>query len=363
MNDTVLLYSVSDYEAKARQLLDTAVRTFLDGIADDGVTYKDNTEAFKRYKFRPQVLRNVSRRSMGTTMLGEAIDIPIGVSPFGLARIFHKDGEIGLAKACKKLNTCYIQSCASHYSIEEVAGGESDSLRWQQIYIYKDRDILIRLIRESEKHGVKALVLTVDAPVIKRKGVVNQFPAYMKFGNFQSANESSDDQRSSFHRTWAGLAKDPSFNWEDLRWLKQNTKLPIILKGILTGENAKKAVEYGADGIMVSNHGGRYLDGVQATIDALSEVVGAVNGAVEIYFDGGIRSGTDVLKALALGARAVFVGRPAAWALTVNGENGVYNMLTLLKEKLDIAMALTGVTTIQSIDKDIVVHQSKLSHL
>jgi len=250
-----------------------------------------------------------------------------------------------------------------------VAEAAPKGIKWFQLYIYNDRNVTVNLIRRAERAGFKALVLTIDAPFFgdRRADLRNKFslPSHLRFANFQG----DLSKRINTAETGSGLNEyvnalfDASLSWDDVKWLKRTTTLPIILKGILTVEDARLAVESGIDGIIVSNHGARQVDGVPATIEVLPEISKAVGDKVEIYMDGGVKQGIDVFKALALGAKMVFFGRPMLWGLVHSGEKGASEILELMRREIDLAFALTGCASIKDITRDMVIHASYYSHL
>jgi isopentenyl diphosphate isomerase/L-lactate dehydrogenase-like FMN-dependent dehydrogenase len=336
--------NVLEYEELARPRVQEAHWDFYAGGSDDEVTLRANRTAFERIRLRPRVLVDVSTIDTGTSALGTPVSMPILVAPTAQHGLAHTEAEIATARAAGKAGTIMIASTSSTRSLEEIAEaarGVGGPL-WFQLYIFPTLDVGERLVRRAEEAGYKAIVLTVDLPRLgnrerdRRSGFVISFE-----GNFVS--EQKIGSRTRIPLTWDTLA-----------WLRSITPLPILLKGILTAEDALLAVEHGVDGIVVSNHGGRQLDGALAGIEALPEVVEAVSGRCEVYMDGGIRRGTDVLKALALGARAVLVGRPILWGLAVNGEAGVFHILEILRSELELAMVLSGRPSIASIDRSLV---------
>lgn len=246
-------------------------------------------------------------------------------------------------------------------SIEEVAEAAPGGLRWLQLYVYKDREVTKSLVKRAERAGYKGIFVTVDTPFLGRRidDVRNKFqlPPHLRLKNFSSNNldfSGRDFGEDSGLAVYVANAIDASVNWEDIKWLRGLTSLPIVAKGILRADDAKEAVKLGVDGILVSNHGARQLDGVPATIDILPEIVEAVEGKVEVFLDGGIRKGTDILKALALGAKAVFIGRPLIWGLVYQGEEGAKEVLQMLKEEFRLAMALTGCRTVKEIGRTLI---------
>lgn len=314
---------------------------FYTGGCDDEVTLRANRTAFERIRLRPRMLVDVSNIDTSATALGTPVSMPILIAPTAQHGLAHREAECATARAAGKAGTIMTASTSSTRSLEEIAEAATGPL-WFQLYVYPTLETGERLVRRAEAAGYKAIVVTVDLPRLgnrerdKRSGFVISFE-----GNY--VNEQVIEGRSKI-----------AFTWDKLAWLRSITSLPILLKGILTAEDALLAVEHGVDGLIVSNHGGRQLDGVLSGIESLPEVVEAVNGCCEVYMDGGIRRGTDVLKALALGARAVLVGRPILWGLAVNGEAGVSHILEILRSELELAMVLSGRPTIASIDRSLV---------
>ncbi|KAL8611134.1 hypothetical protein ACOMHN_064424 [Nucella lapillus] len=358
---------VADYERYAEATLPRMVREYFNSGATYEHTYHDNVEAFKRYKFRPQYMRDVSELQMCTSLLGQKVSSPLGVSPMAMCRLAHPDGEVALAKACQEEQACCTLSMTASASVEEIGQQAPGCTRWFQVHVLRDRQLMQRMIARAERAGFKAVVLTVDCPVHGRryKDMRNQFslPPHLNVANFEEelkrtqsviSTEKSRDRWGQF----IDQAFSPAHTWEDVQWLKSVTPLPIVAKGVLTGSDAVLALKHGADAIWVSNHGGRELDYLPATMDAVGEVCEAVQGQTEVYVDGGVRSGLDVLKALSRGARAVFCGRPAMWGLTHSGQKGAQHVLNILREELSNAMGLAGVTDVENVPRDIVVHQS-----
>eukprot|EP00058_Branchiostoma_floridae_P026278 XP_002611768.1 hypothetical protein BRAFLDRAFT_236342 [Branchiostoma floridae] len=355
---------VADFEEYTNDKLARTYKEYFSSGADQCQTLKENTEAFKRLRIRPRFLRDASCRDLSTTLLGEKVDFPVGVSSTALQGLAWPDGDICTAKAATKLHTCMIVSTYANNSIEDISTASPGGLKWFQLYIMPDRQFTQRLVQRAETAGYKALVVTVDLPVVGKRypDLRNSFqlPPHISVPNLQGL-ESSASQRDYGS---GASPEDPALSWKDIDWLSSITNLPIILKGILTAEDAGIALDHpGVKGILVSNHGGRQLDGVTATIEVLPEIVAAVGQRLEVYLDGGVRTGTDVLKALALGARAVFVGRPAIWGLAYNGEDGVAEVMTILRSELDLAMALSGCRSLAEIKHSLVVGEKYYSKL
>ena len=291
------------------------------------VTLEENRLAFKRLVLHPRVLRNVADLTISTTLLGQCVRSPVGVAPSAMHRMAHPDGEIASASATAKAATCFILSTISTTSLEDVAEASHKAnphaLCWFQLYVFKDRELTRGLVQRAEKAGYKAIVLTVDTPMLghREPDVRNHFslPSHLTMANFTHVGGAYEhgvtSHKDSGLATYVSDLFDLTLNWNDVKWLKSITRLPVVVKGVLSPEDATIAVEMGCEGVLVSNHGARQLDGVAATIDALPAIVKAVDGRAEVYMDGGVRRGTDVFKALALGARAVFLGRPILFGL------------------------------------------------
>ncbi|NWX59103.1 HAOX2 oxidase, partial [Promerops cafer] len=341
---------LSDFEAYARKYLPKIAWDYFAAGADDCTTRDENILAYKRIRFRPRMLRDVSVMDIRTKILGSEISFPVGIAPTGFHQLAWPDGEKSTARAARAMNTCYIASTYSTCTLEEISAAAPGGLRWFQLYIHRNRAASQQLVLRAEALGFQGLVLTADLPYTgkRRDDVRNGFrlPPHMKVKNLEGAFEVCKMSPSFHSLHWQyGLppnSLDPSVTWNDIYWLQSLTRLPIIIKGILTREDAELAVRHGVQGIIVSNHGGRQLDEGPAAIDALVEVVEAVQGRVEVYVDGGIRKGSDVLKALALGAKCVFIGRPAIWGLAYKGEEGLQDVLRILQDEFRLSMALAG---------------------
>ncbi|XP_066860350.1 2-Hydroxyacid oxidase 2 isoform X2 [Anser cygnoides] len=335
---------LSDFEAYAKKYLPRIAWDFFAAGADECSTRDENILAYKRIHFRPRMLRDVSVMDTRTKLLGTEISFPVGIAPTGFHQLAWPDGEKSTARAANAMNTCYIASTYSTCTLEEISAAAPGGFRWFQLYIHRNRAVSQQLVQRAEALGFQALVLTADLPYTgkRRDDVRNGFrlPPHMKLKNLEGAFEGDDCSEYGLPPN----SLDPSVTWNDIYWLQSLTRLPIIIKGILTKEDAELAVRHGAQGIIVSNHGGRQLDGGPATIDALIEVVEAVQGRMEVYLDGGIRKGSDVLKALALGAKCVFIGRPALWGLAYKGEEGLQDVLRILRDEFRLSMALAAAT-------------------
>ena len=351
-----------EYEPLAREKLPEGSYGFIAGAAEDEVTLRENRAAFQRLQLRPRVLVDVSKIDPSTTVLGQRVEFPVLLAPVALHKLAHPDGELATARAAAAAGTIMVLSNAASYSIEDVARA-ANGPKWFQLYFNRDREITRRLVERAEASGYSALCLTVDLPWLGRReaDIRNrlEFPPDVTLANF-----AGEDARALLPVvTGATLdasagPSDPSLTWKDVDWLRSLTKMRLVLKGILTGEDAALAVEHGAEAVVVSNHGGRQLDGVAASIEALPEVAEAVGGRAEVLLDGGIRRGTDVLKALALGAGAVLIGRPYIWGLAVEGEEGVGRVLSILRFELELAMALAGCPALADIGRGLVARRA-----
>ena len=347
-----------ELEALAEQHLPRMAFDYYAGGAEDEVTLRANRAAFERIALRPRMLVDVSVIDTSATVLGQRVAAPILVAPTAMHRLGHPEGELATARGAGAAETLMIVSTLATTSLEDVAAAASSPL-WFQLYAVKDREITRALVERARAAGYQALCLTVDAPHSGRRerDVRNRFalPPGVALGNFSGPEMQMMPQQESGSAltTYVMKLMDVILTWDDVAWLQSFAGMPILLKGILTAEDARLAVEHGAAGIIVSNHGGRQLDGALASIRALPEVVEAVDGRAEVYVDGGVRRGTDVLKALALGARAVLLGRPILWGLTLDGADGVQRVLAMLRHELEEAMVLAGQPTIASIDRSL----------
>jgi isopentenyl diphosphate isomerase/L-lactate dehydrogenase-like FMN-dependent dehydrogenase len=322
--------NVWDYERLAEEKLDPNALAYFAGGAGDEVTLRENLAAFERLKLRPRVLVDVGSVSTATTVLGTEVALPVLIAPLALQRMAHPDGEIATARAAAAARTIMCLSSAATARPVDVAAAAPDGQRWFQVYVFADRSLTRALIDEACASGYSALVLTVDTPFLGRR----ERDIRVDFKIPEGITPISDLFSHGF---------DTSLSWRDLEWLA-GFGPPVVVKGILTAEDARLACEHGAAAVVVSNHGGRQLDGVPASIDALPEIVEAVDGRAEVLLDGGVRRGTDVLKALALGARSVLIGRAMLWALAVDGEAGVTHVLELLRAEIELGLALLGCT-------------------
>ena len=334
------LLNVWDFERAAAQTLDPGALGYFAGGAGDEQTLTENVAAFARIKLRPRVLVDVSEVTTTTELLGHRLSMPILVAPMAYQRLAHLDGERALAGAAARAGTVFCLSTLATVGIGEIAQAAPDGARWFQLYVFTDRAITRELLAEAVDSGYSAVLLTVDLPRSGRRerDLRSRIAVPPGVASFERARRAATPLPP--HEAVSLLAQNVT--WRDIEWIAKETGLPVLVKGLLTAEDAALAVEHGAAGVVVSNHGGRQLDGVPASIEALPEVAEAVAGRVPVLMDGGIRRGTDVVKALALGAQAVLAGRAVLWGLAVDGADGAARVLELLKDELELALALLG---------------------
>jgi 4-hydroxymandelate oxidase len=330
--DPAACLTVEDYETAARAVLPPEVYDFVAGGGGGEWTLAENLRAFGRWRLRPRYLRAVGEPVVSSTLLGSPLAFPVLVAPWAYQRLLHPDGELATARAAAAAGTVMVVSMTAAELLEDI-NLAADGLRWWQLYIYKDRGLTAEILARAAASGYAAVCWTIDLPVFglrhrdERNGFEVPTRLYPNDADYESA-----------------------LTWDDLDWIRQHASgLPVVVKGVLTAEDAELAVQAGADAIVVSNHGGRQLDFAPAGLTALPEVVAQVAGRVPVLMDGGVRTGVDVVKALALGASAVLIGKPAAWGLAADGEAGVAGVLRILREELEHTMALTGCTTLSDV--------------
>jgi isopentenyl diphosphate isomerase/L-lactate dehydrogenase-like FMN-dependent dehydrogenase len=335
--------NVADYFDRAAEKVDPKLWCYFEGGAGDEVTLRANVGAFGRWRLRPRMLVDVTGVSTATTVLGAPVSMPVLVAPFAMQQLLHPEGEVATARAAAAAGTLICVSTVTTTAHDEIAEAVGSAPRWLQLYVLRDKQRTLDHIVEARESGYSALALTVDVPMLGRRerdlrlgfDLPLDLPLPYIKGKDRNVEMTFAEQ----------VQMSPSVTWRDLEWIASESGMPLLLKGILTREDATLAIEHGVAAIIVSNHGGRQLDGVAASLDALPEVVEAVAGRCEVYVDGGIRRGTDVLKALALGARATLVGRAVASGLAVGGEAGVLDVLTMLHDELELGLALLGCTS------------------
>jgi isopentenyl diphosphate isomerase/L-lactate dehydrogenase-like FMN-dependent dehydrogenase len=329
--------NVADFEALARERVGEIGWEYIRGGAGDETTLRENVDAFARWKLRPRVLVDVSAVDASATVLGQSVSMPILIAPTALQKFADPEGEAATARAAARARTIMVLSSSATMRPAAVAAAAPEATRWFQVYVFRDRGITQALIDEACAGGYSALVLTVDVPILgRREGALRT--GFHIPDEFEVAGD-----------IFEGI--DPSVSWRDVEWIAGHG-LPVVLKGVLTPEDALLGIEHGAAAIVVSNHGGRQLDGVSASIDALPAVAEAVNDRAEVLLDSGVRRGADVLRALALGARAVLVGRPVLYALAAGGEEAVVRLLQLLREEVELGLRLLGCSSPSDVERE-----------
>jgi 4-hydroxymandelate oxidase len=357
------ILNLDSLEARARERLDPMLFDYIAGGSGDEWTLRENREAWSRIQLLPRMLRGVGTRDQRATVLGTPVSFPVLVPPMGFHGLCHADAELATSRGAARAGTVFVASTVSNRSLEAIAEASSGP-RWFQLYVYRDKEITRDLVQRAAAAGYTALCLTVDTPLAGQRERDRRnrlrMPAHLGLENFPAAHaerhKSENEGESALARYIADMW-DANLTWDDVDWLRSISPLPVIIKGVLAPDDATLSVEHGAAAVIVSNHGGRQLDGVPAPITMLSPIVDAVGGRIEVLLDGGVRRGTDVLKALALGARAVLVGRPVLWGLTLDGEAGVVAVLEHLRAEIDLAMALAGCATLNDIDTALVISE------
>lgn len=354
-----MLLNLADYEEAARANLTEMAYDYYAGGSDDEVALRRNREALQELSLLPRVLVDVSKIDTATTVLGAPVAMPVLLAPVSAQRLAHPEGELATVRAAGSAGTVMILSTLATVAVEEVVAAASGPV-WFQLYVYRDRQVTADLVGRAQAAGCQALVVTVDAPWLgnRERDIRNSyhFPKGIRFENLLPAgwSEMPEVEGSSGLAVHIETLLDPALTWDDLAWLKGLTDLPLVVKGIMRADDAARAVEAGVDAIVVSNHGGRQLDAAAATISALPAVFEAVEGQCEVLVDGGVRRGTDVVKALALGAQAVLIGRPILWGLAADPETGLSDLLELLRREVELAMALCGCRNVGEIGPDLI---------
>jgi lactate 2-monooxygenase len=361
----VLPVAPDELQRAAEAKLEAGPRGYLSGGAGRETTMRANLEAFDRWRILPRMLRDVSVRDLSTQVLDTALPAPLLVAPIGVQSILHPDGELATARAAAATGVGAIASTASSFTLEEIAQAGGAGPKWFQLYWPSDDELAGSLLRRAQAAGYEAIVVTLDTwllgwrprdlqgaylPFLRSTGIAN----YLSDPAFRASLPAppEEDPRAAVMR-FVEVFSDPSVTWERLALLREHTSLPIVLKGVLHPDDARTALEHGVDALIVSNHGGRQVDGAVAALDALPEIVDEVSGACPVLFDSGVRSGADVVKALALGAAAVLVGRPCMWGLALAGEEGVRHVLRNLLAELDLTIALSGRTGVADLDRSV----------
>jgi 4-hydroxymandelate oxidase len=350
--------NLGELERLARERLPPMAYDYFASGAGDEITLRANVEAWSRVALHHRVLVDVSRRDLSMTVLGAAVSMPVLVAPMAFQKLACPEGEVATARAAAAAGTVMVLSSLSNTPVEEVCAA-APGLVWFQLYVYRDRSATAALVARAEAAGASAIVLTADAPLLGRRerDVRNRFhlPEGLRVENMTAAGHGDVALRPGDSGLAAYVAEklDPSFGWKDVAWLRSTTRLPLLMKGIVRSDDALRAIDHGASGVLVSNHGGRQLDGSPPTAAVLGAVADAVQGRIDVLVDGGVRRGVDVLRALALGARAALVGRPVLWGLAVDGANGARGVLETLRAEIDEAMALCGCAAVGDVTREL----------
>ncbi|MDR7316158.1 alpha-hydroxy-acid oxidizing protein [Brevibacillus nitrificans] len=356
--------SIEDWEQKARELLPAGPFDYIAGGSGAEETLVSNRAAFGKWAIVPRMLRDVSKRTLGIELFGQQLKTPVLLAPVGMQAIANEEGELATARAAAAAGVPMVVSTVSAHTLEQIAETMGDAPRWFQLYWSNDREVCASMVKRAEAAGYSAIVLTVDtimlgwkrrdfrngySPLREGRGLANYVsdPVFCsRLSEVNTENAVEEVLRNIYH---------PTLNWDDIDYLRQHTKLPILVKGILHPDDAKLAVERGVDGIIVSNHGGRQLDGAISTLDALPAIAEVVDGRIPVLLDSGVRTGADVVKAIALGATAVLIGRPFMFGLAVAGEKGVASVLDTLINELDVSVALTGSNSVAELNRSILI--------
>jgi L-lactate dehydrogenase (cytochrome) len=357
--------SVAELERIAVEAMEPRAANYVGAGAGSEDTIRANAEAFRRRRIVPRMLRDVAERDLSTELLGTAMPAPLMLAPIGVQKVLHEEGELATARAAAAVGTPMIASTAAHFSLEEIAEASGEAPRWFQLYWANDLRLVESFVERAERAGYGAIVVTVDTfipgwkprdlqgawlPFLEGKGVANYFqdPVFR-----EALEKTPEEDQGAATGHFLGVQANPSLTWDDLAQLRGMTSLPILVKGIQHVDDAREAARRGLDGIVVSNHGGRQVDGGIASLDALESIAEAVGDDLAILFDSGVRGGADVLKALALGADAVCLGRPYIWGLTLGGQAGVEAVLKMVLAELDLTMALCGLTRPAEITREL----------
>ncbi|XP_075526299.1 uncharacterized protein LOC142558015 [Dermacentor variabilis] len=357
--------TVADIQRLAEAKMEEGARAYIAIGARDGQTLRENSESFKRLRFRPRILVDVEKVNTTTTFLGRAVSFPLGLSPSAAQKLVNPAGEIGSAQAAQGAGTMMILSSLSTITLEDVRAAAPDCLLWQQTYIFRNRSLTESLVKRAAAHGFAAIVVTADSSVcgdsVLHHPYMTRLPHGLSFAN-SMAGFSDEVHGCKLQETYSSdFDTLASATLNDIKWICGLSKLPVVVKGVLTAEAALQAHRHGAAAVIVSNHGGRQLDGTPASIDVLPEIVAAVGDKMEVYLDSGVQIGADVVKALALGARAVFVGRPVLWGLAYEGKQGVERVLHIFREELEYTMRLLGCPGISDLCEKFLISENTSS--
>ncbi|KMY55830.1 lactate 2-monooxygenase [Bacillus sp. FJAT-27231] len=359
----LLPVSIKEWEERARKILAAGPFDYVNGGAGAGDTMRANLEAFQKYQIQPRICRNVEKRDLTIKLFGKSIPVPILLAPIGVNSILHPEAELAPAKAAAKLGVPYILSNVSTKSMEEVAEAMGDALRWFQLYPPKDHDLTNSFLKRAENAGYSAIVVTIDSTLLgwREKDLHNAYLPFLSgegMGNYFSdpvflskLEEPPEKNVKAASKKALDEGNNTAFTWKELEYICQQTSLPVLLKGVTHPDDALLALEHGVKGVIVSNHGGRQLDGAVATLDVLPSICEAIENKIPVLLDSGIRRGADVMKAMALGASAVLIGRPYAYALGVAGEMGVREVIENFIAQTELQLAISGRSSIKEVDR------------
>jgi 4-hydroxymandelate oxidase len=347
--------NIFEFEALARARVEANAWDYITGGAEDEITLLENRRAFERTFLRPRYLVDVTARDLTTTVLGTPIPFPLLLAPTGYQMLSHPEGEVETARGAGAAGIPMLLSTVATRTMEDVAEAATGPL-WFQLYMMQDMAVNEWLVRRAERNGFRAIVLTVDAALTGNRERDRRNQLSFAQVNVQNLLARTQDAPPNIIAAthYGDLPWKQDLSWRDVEWLRAKTRLPVVIKGLLTAEDARLAVEHGAAGIVVSNHGGRQLDGAPATLDVLPEIADAVGASAQVFLDGGVRRGADILKAVALGARAVCIGRPYLWGLAADGARGVQRVIEILRYEFDMAMALTGKRSVAELDRSVI---------
>jgi lactate 2-monooxygenase len=365
IEENIIPVSYEKLEQKAKEHLDHNPFNYVAASAGAEITAKNNNKAFEKWQIVPRMLCDTSKRDLSIELFGKSLPYPILCAPVGIQSIVHPEGELASARAAASMDVPFISSTASTYSLEKIAGEMGNSEKWYQLYWSNDREIAKSMVQRAEASGYSAIVITVDTPMMawREKDIENKYLPFLQgegIGNYledpvfcSRLERSPKEDMTSAIMLWAKIFGNPTLTWKDLEYIRFQTNLPILLKGILHPDDAKLALLHGADGIIVSNHGGRQVDGAISTIDVLPGICDVIQDEIPVLMDSGIRRGSDMIKAIALGAKAVLVGRPYIYGLALAGEDGVKQVLRNLIADFDLTLALCGKSSVREINRDL----------
>lgn len=349
------IYNLHDFEYVAKNTMERTAWSYYSSGADDEIALRNNHLSYQKIYFKPRILVDVSQIDLSITMLGTITSAPFYITATALGKLGHKDGETVLTRAAAKQNVIQMIPTLASCSFDEIMdAAEPGQTQWFQLYVNSDREITKKIVQHAERRGISGLFITVDAPQLGRREKDMRLKKFEDLSHVQGDDEDADRSQGAARAISSFI--DTSLNWDDLAWFRSITKMPIILKGVQCVQDALKAVDYGVDGIVLSNHGGRQLDSVKAPIENLAELVPLlkrrnVHDKIDIFIDGGVRRGSDVIKAIALGAKGVGIGRPFLYAMSTYGDEGVYKAIQILKDEMVMNMRLLGAPSMEALNE------------